>query len=87
MDKKDAGSEVRLPNAGNLLRDVLADPALLNRLIASGDKQPISAQQVEQVIPPERLAELGAANGIPAPLVSTVVAQLLPHAVNAADPT
>ncbi len=96
------GAEGTPPNAGNLLNSVLNQSGGVQGLlgqfeqaglgehvrswIGNGDNWPISPQQIEQVIPPERLDQLAEAHGLPAGTVSSVLAQLLPHAVNAATP-
>ncbi len=89
------------PNAGNLLNDVLSEAGgvqgLLGKFeqsgfgdhvrswIGDGAKSPISPEQIERVIPPERLHQLAQAHGVPAGTVSILLAHLLPHAVNAAS--
>ena len=54
--------------------------------VGNGDKQPISAAQVEQVFSSGQLAELAAKAGIPAGQVSAGIASILPHVVSSLTP-
>ncbi len=90
-----------VPNAGNLLNDVISKAGGVQGLlghfdqaglgdhvrswIGDGQNWPISTAEIERVIPPAQLAALGDAHGLPASAVSWVLAQLLPHAVDAAS--
>jgi uncharacterized protein YidB (DUF937 family) len=90
------------PNAGNLLNDVMSKAGGVQGLVGqfeqsglgdhikswvgNGDNLPISPEEIEKVIPADQLDQFAASHGIPAGTVSTVLSQLLPHAVNAATP-
>ncbi len=96
------GGQEQTPNAGNLLNDVMSNSGGVQGLlgqfeqsgfgdhvrswIGNGENWPISPQEIEQVIPPDRLDQLAQAHGVPAGAVSSILAQLLPHAVSAATP-
>ncbi len=96
------GGQAQVPNAGNLLADVMSSSGGVQGLlgqfeqagfgdhvrswIGNGENWPISPQEIEQVIPPQQLDQFAQAHGLPAGAVSSVLAQLLPHAVNAATP-
>jgi len=54
--------------------------------VGNGDKQPISAAQVEQVFSSGQLAELASKAGIPADQVSSGIASILPHVVSSLTP-
>ena len=83
--------EIQPPDAGNLLNEVLT--ALVTSFeraglgghirswIGGGEKRPVTPEQIEQAIPPERLAHLAQAHHFPPGTVAGVLAHLLPHAV------
>ncbi len=54
--------------------------------IGSGHNLPISAEQVAQVFPPAQLDAWAQQHGLPAGVASGILAQFLPHAVDAATP-
>lgn len=54
--------------------------------IGTGHNLPISAQQLQQVLGSDTVKQLAARFGIPADQLSTVLAQVLPTAVDSASP-
>jgi uncharacterized protein YidB (DUF937 family) len=54
--------------------------------VGTGANLPITAAQVEQLLTPEQLAQLGASSGLPADQVSQGVAAVLPDVVNHLTP-
>jgi uncharacterized protein YidB (DUF937 family) len=89
-------------SAGNLLSSVLASSGGVSGLVqkfeqaglgetvsswvGSGGNLPVSVQQVLQVIPQDKIEALAEQHGIPAGVATQLLAQLLPHAVDAATP-
>lgn len=55
--------------------------------IGTGHNLPISAQQLQQVLGSDTVRQLAVRFGIPADQLSTVLAQVLPAAVDTASPT
>ena len=90
-----------VPNAGNLLNDVISSAGGVQNLLArfdraglgspmrswigDGENQPVTAADIERVIPPPELDALGGRHGFPPGTVSSILAHLLPHAVDAAS--
>jgi uncharacterized protein YidB (DUF937 family) len=60
---------------------------LVNSWIGTGQNQPVSAQQVENVLGHGRLAELAQQAGIPADQASSVLASVLPGLIDRLTPT
>ena len=58
----------------------------VNSWIASGKNLPISAQQLQDVLGNATVKQLAAKYGVPVDQLSTVLAQVLPKAVDAASP-
>lgn len=58
----------------------------VNSWIASGKNLPISAQQLQDVLGNATVKQLAAKYGIPVDQLSTVLAQVLPKAVDTASP-
>ena len=54
--------------------------------IGTGHNLPISAEQIAQVFPPAQLDAWAQQHGLPAEVASGILAQFLPHAVDAATP-
>ena len=54
--------------------------------IGTGHNLPISAEQVARVFPPAQLDAWAQQHGLPAGVASGILAQFLPHAVDAATP-
>jgi uncharacterized protein YidB (DUF937 family) len=54
--------------------------------VGSGSNLPISVAEVEKIFPPDQIEAFAAQHGLPAGVASQILAQLLPHAVDAATP-
>ncbi len=54
--------------------------------IGNGHNLPISAEQVERVFPPAQLDAWAQQHGLPSGMASQILAQFLPHAVDATTP-
>ena len=54
--------------------------------IGTGHNLPISAEQVARVFPPAQIDAWAQQHGVPAGVASGILAQFLPHAVDAATP-
>ena len=59
---------------------------VVNSWVASGKNIPISAQQLQDVLGTATVKQLAAKYGIPVDQLSTVLAQVLPKAVDTASP-
>ena len=59
---------------------------VVNSWVANGKNIPISAQQIQDVLGNATVKQLAAKYGIPVDQVSTVLAQILPKAVDQASP-
>ena len=60
--------------------------SVVNSWVANGKNMPISAQQLQDVLGNATVKQLAAKYGIPVDQVSTVLAQILPKAVDQASP-
>ena len=54
--------------------------------VGTGANLPISVADIEKVFPPEQIEAFAAQHGIPANVASQILAQIVPHAVDAATP-
>ncbi len=54
--------------------------------IGSGGNQPISPDEVSQIVPQSQLEQFAQQHGIPAGMASGLLAHILPHAVDQATP-
>lgn len=54
--------------------------------VGTGHNLPVSAQQIAQVFPPAQLDAWAQQHGLPAGVASGILAQFLPHAVDASTP-
>ena len=54
--------------------------------VGIGGNLPISPQEIAQIFPPEQLDAFAQQHGLPAGVVSQLLAHVLPHAVDAATP-
>ncbi len=96
------GNGAQTGAAGNLLSTVLADSGGVSGLvgkfqqaglggavsswIGNGQNLSMTVQEVTKVFPPAQIEALAEQHGIPAGTVTTLLAQLLPHTVDAATP-
>ena len=96
------GNSAQTGAAGNLLTTVLADSGGVSGLvgkfqqaglggavsswIGNGQNLSMTVQEVTKVFPPAQIEALAEQHGIPAGTVTTLLAQLLPHTVDAATP-
>ena len=54
--------------------------------IGNGHNLPVSAEQIAQVFPPAQLDAWAQQHGLPAGVASGILAQFLPHAIDASTP-
>jgi uncharacterized protein YidB (DUF937 family) len=88
--------------AGSVLSDLIAQSGGIGGLVSrfqqaglgdktgswvgTGQNVPLALEELVRVIPPEQIEALAQRYGLPAGIVSQVLAQVVPHAVDAATP-
>jgi uncharacterized protein YidB (DUF937 family) len=96
------GNNEQTGAAGNLLSNVLTSsggvPGIVEKFqqaglgetvsswVGNGTNLSITAEQVLKIFPPAQIEALAEQHGLPAGTVTTLLAQLLPHTVDAATP-